>query len=165
MSESDRGEMSSWGFAVFSLHVGNWPFENLVKTMTYIMVTMDYVQEGKEGSWHRNSVKRDHDLNNECVPAFSLDIHTAQGQIKLEVLNGVASLTLFHLFSFLQVSPHTLSYFADSSSASHINFLSRTLYCSEQLPWLKQFKRYPGSPCFLTLIHCVDRVCGLLLIP
>lgn len=34
--------------SVFFAHVRNQPFENLVITMTYMIVTMDQVQEGKE---------------------------------------------------------------------------------------------------------------------
>lgn len=44
--------------SVFSANVGNRPFKNLVKTMTSMIVTMDQVQERKEGSWYKTYLKR-----------------------------------------------------------------------------------------------------------
>lgn len=80
------------------------------------------------------------------------------------VLNVAASLTLFHLFSFLQVRPLCRFFKCISCQIPFENTVSLI-----KLPWLKQLKRYYGSPCFPdTYALCnpltcsMDRVCGFL---
>lgn len=95
--------------------------------MTYMIVTMDQVEEGKEKSWHKNSLNR--------APHFELHSYLTLRLLKADsniVVIGTAVFayfTLFYFFSFLQKPPLTFGYSEDSSSVSHANFLSRsTLY-------------------------------------
>lgn len=173
--------------SVFFAHVRNQPFENLVITMTYMIVTMDQVQEGKEGCWHKNSLKRAAHFEwcvYNCI--FTWHLHCLR-PIKLEAFNVVLMGILGGCFLYLI----SLSNFFKSSLSTliilHIlqmcfmptSFLG--VHCIryfEQLSWLKQLKsggnkqtlRWPlwsllldFVPLCNSLTFTVGRICDLLL--